>query len=85
MSLGHWVNDGLMVLFFLLVGLEIKRELLFGELTSLQRATLPFAAAVGGMAIPALVYAALNAGGPGAAGWAVPMARTLRLPSACSR
>ncbi len=74
MSLEHWVNDGLMVAFFLLVGLEIKREVLFGELTSLRRASLPFAAAVGGMVGPALIYAALNAGGPGAAGWAVPMA-----------
>ena len=74
MSLEHWVNDGLMVIFFLLVGLEIKREVLFGELTSLRRASLPFAAAVGGMVAPALIYAALNAGGPGASGWAIPMA-----------
>ena len=74
MSLEHWVNDGLMAVFFLLVGLEIKREVLFGELTSLRRASLPFAAAVGGMVVPALIYAALNAGGPGAAGWGVPMA-----------
>ena len=74
MSLEHWVNDGLMVIFFLLVGLEIKREVLFGELTSLRRASLPFAAAVGGMVAPALIYAAFNPGGPGAAGWAVPMA-----------
>jgi NhaA family Na+:H+ antiporter len=74
MSLEHWVNDGLMVLFFLLVGLEIKRELLFGELASVHRATLPIAAAVGGMVVPALLYAVINAGGPGAAGWGVPMA-----------
>jgi NhaA family Na+:H+ antiporter len=74
MSLAHWVNDGLMVVFFLLVGLEIKRELLIGELASLRRAALPIAAAVGGMVVPALVYVALNAGGPGAAGWGIPMA-----------
>ena len=74
MSLEHWVNDGLMVIFFLLVGLEIKREVLFGELTSLRRASLPFAAAMGGMIAPALIYAAVNGRGPGAAGWAIPMA-----------
>ena len=74
MSVQHWVNDGLMVAFFLLVGLEIKRELLFGELASARRAALPIAAAAGGMAVPALAYAAFNAGGPGAAGWGVPMA-----------
>ena len=74
MTLEHWVNDGLMVVFFLLVGLEIKRELLLGELASVRRASLPLAAAVGGMVVPALIYAALNRGGPGAAGWAVPMA-----------
>ena len=74
MSVEHWVNDGLMVVFFLLVGLEIKRELLFGELASVRRATLPIAAAVGGMVVPALLYAAVNRGGPGAAGWGVPMA-----------
>jgi NhaA family Na+:H+ antiporter len=74
MSLEHWVNDGLMVIFFLLVGLEIKRELLIGELASLRRATLPIAAAIGGMVVPAAVYLAFNAGGPGARGWGVPMA-----------
>jgi NhaA family Na+:H+ antiporter len=68
------VNDGLMVIFFLLVGLEIKRELLIGELASLRRATLPLAAAIGGMAVPALLYFALNAGRAGAAGWGIPMA-----------
>lgn len=74
MSLEHWVNDGLMVVFFLLVGLEIKRELLLGELASVRRATLPIAAAVGGMVVPALVFLCLNAGRPGAAGWGIPMA-----------
>jgi NhaA family Na+:H+ antiporter len=74
MSLEHWVNDGLMVVFFLLVGLEIKRELLIGELASVRRATLPIAAAIGGMLVPALIYSSLNARGPGAPGWGVPMA-----------
>ncbi len=74
MSLEHWVNDGLMVIFFLLVGLEIKRELLVGELASVRRATLPIAAAIGGMVVPALIYFAFNANGPGATGWGVPMA-----------
>jgi NhaA family Na+:H+ antiporter len=74
MSVEHWVNDGLMVVFFLLVGLEIKRELIMGELASVRRASLPIAAAVGGMVVPALIFAALNRGGPGAAGWAIPMA-----------
>jgi NhaA family Na+:H+ antiporter len=69
-----WVNDGLMAVFFLLVGLEIKREVLTGELASPRKAALPLAAAVGGMVVPAVLYAALNAGGPGAPGWAIPMA-----------
>ena len=74
MSAAHWVNDGLMALFFFVVGLEIKRELLVGHLSTLRSALLPVAAAVGGMVAPALVYAALNSSGPGAAGWGVPMA-----------
>lgn len=74
LSLQHWINDGLMVVFFFVVGLEIKRELSVGHLASVRRAALPIAAAVGGMALPALIYAAVNAGGPGARGWGVPMA-----------
>jgi NhaA family Na+:H+ antiporter len=73
-SLLHWVNDGLMVIFFFLVGLEIKREILVGELTSLRRATLPLAAAVGGMVLPAGIYILFNRGGDGASGWGIPMA-----------
>ena len=73
-SLGHWINDGLMVVFFFLVGLEIKRELLVGELASVRQATLPIMAAVGGMVVPASIYAAFNAGTPEASGWGIPMA-----------
>ena len=73
-SLLHWINEGLMALFFFVVGLEIKREIVGGELASPRRAGLPIAAAIGGMAAPATFYAVLNAGGPGAAGWGVPMA-----------
>src|SRR6266540_1955922 len=73
-DLRQWVNEGLMALFFLVVGLEIKRELVEGELRSWRRAALPLIAAAGGMLLPAAIYAALNARGPGAAGWGVPMA-----------
>ncbi len=73
-SLAHWVNDGLMVIFFFLVGLEIKREVLVGELASLRRAALPLIAAIGGMLLPALTYAAFNLGGEGESGWGIPMA-----------
>ncbi len=73
-SLHHWVNDGLMALFFLLVGLEIKREILVGELSSPHDAALPIAAAIGGMVVPALVYALFNYGTSSASGWGIPMA-----------
>lgn len=74
LSLHHWVNDGLMAVFFFVVGLEIKREMLVGELSSPRQAALPVAAALGGMVVPALIYAMLNARGPGSAGWGIPMA-----------
>lgn len=69
-----WINDGLMAVFFFLVGLEIKREILRGELASAGKAVLPVAAAVGGMVAPATMYALLNIGTPGARGWGIPMA-----------
>ena len=73
-SLHHLINDGLMAIFFFVVGLEIKRELLVGELASFRRALLPIVAAVGGMVCPALVYHALNAGTDAVSGWGIPMA-----------
>jgi Na+:H+ antiporter, NhaA family len=69
-SILHWINDGLMAIFFFVVGLEIKRELLVGELASPRRAALPIAGALGGVVVPAVLYFSLNAGGSGAAGWA---------------
>lgn len=68
------INDGLMAVFFFLVGLEIKREVLVGELASLRHAALPVSAALGGMVVPALLFLAVNAGGTGSAGWGIPMA-----------
>ncbi len=73
-SLHHWINDGLMVIFFFVVGLEIKRELLVGELSSVKKAALPIAAALGGMIFPALIYTIFNLGTEGASGWGIPMA-----------
>jgi NhaA family Na+:H+ antiporter len=73
-DLRHWVNDGLMALFFLVVGLEIKRELLTGELRRPRAAAVPVIAAIGGMVVPALIYLVLNATGDGSRGWGIPMA-----------
>jgi NhaA family Na+:H+ antiporter len=74
MSLQHWINDGLMVIFFFVVGLEIKREMVVGRLSSFDLAKLPVMAALGGMVAPALIYFFLNSTGPAARGWGVPMA-----------
>ncbi len=73
-TLGHWINDGLMAVFFFVVGLEIKREVLVGELGSVRRAALPIAAALGGALVPALVFLLIAGSGEGARGWAIPMA-----------
>jgi NhaA family Na+:H+ antiporter len=73
-NLLEWINDGLMVIFFFVVGLEIKRQVTTGELSRPRRAILPLAAAVGGMIFPAAIYLIFNAGGPGESGWGVPMA-----------
>jgi NhaA family Na+:H+ antiporter len=73
-DLRHWVNDGLMALFFFVVGLEIKRELVVGELRDRRAATLPVVAAVGGVALPAVVFLVATAGHEGASGWAIPAA-----------
>lgn len=74
LTLHQWINDGLMALFFLLVGLEIKREVLAGELASPRLAALPIAGAIGGMLVPAAIYVLTSAGGIEAKGWAIPMA-----------
>jgi NhaA family Na+:H+ antiporter len=73
-SLLHWVNDGLMTIFFFVVGLEIKREIVAGELRDPRKAALPIAAALGGMIAPAAIYLALRGGQPGHQGWGIPMA-----------
>ncbi len=74
LDLRHWVNDGLMAIFFLVVGLEVKRELLLGELRARRQAALPVIAAIGGMAVPALIYLLCNPSGPEREGWGTPMA-----------
>jgi len=73
-TLGHWVNDGLMAIFFFVVGLEIKRELVTGDLRDPRRAALPAIAAVGGMVLPAALFLVFNLGGNGSRGWGIPMA-----------
>ena len=73
-SVEHWINDGLMAIFFLLVGLEVERELYIGELSSVKKALLPIVAALGGMLIPALIHFLFNSGSNTQAGFAIPMA-----------
>ncbi len=73
-DLRHWINDGLMAVFFFVLGLEIKQELVDGQLSSARAAAVPALGALGGMLLPAAIYLALNAGGPGADGWGIPTA-----------
>jgi len=79
MDLRHWLNEGLMTIFFLVVGLEIKREIVEGELRDPRRRALPVVAALGGMAVPALLYLAFNSQGPWVQGWGIPMATDIAL------
>jgi Na+:H+ antiporter, NhaA family len=74
MSLHHWVNDALMAIFFFVVGMELKREILVGELSDIRQAALPIVAAIGGMVVPALIYVMFNPSADAARGWGVPMA-----------
>ena len=82
-SLQHWINDGLMAVFFFVVGLEVKREMVIGELRDVKRATLPVAAALGGMIVPAGIYLALQGGGEAARGWGIPMATDIAFVVGC--
>ncbi len=79
LDLHDWINDGLMAIFFFVVGLEIKREVVQGELRDPRRAALPAIAALGGMVVPALIYLVINAGGPGSHAWGVPMATDIAM------
>lgn len=82
-SLKHWINDGLMVIFFFVIGLEVKRELVMGELRDVRRASLPVAAAIGGMVVPAGIYLALQAGEEAQRGWGIPMATDIAFVVGC--
>ena len=73
-SIHHWINDGLMAIFFFIIGLEIKREILVGELSNIKVAILPILSAIGGMVLPALIYTTINYGEDSAVGWGIPMA-----------
>jgi len=73
-TLHHWINDGLMAIFFFVVGLELKREIIAGELSDMRKAMLPVAAAIGGMLVPAAIYTMFNGAGEGSSGWGIPMA-----------
>jgi NhaA family Na+:H+ antiporter len=79
----HWINDGLMAVFFFVVGLEVKREFVMGELRDMRQAALPIAAALGGMVVPAGVYLALQYGEPGMRGWGIPMATDIAFVVGC--
>lgn len=82
-SLKHWINDGLMAIFFFVIGLEVKRELVIGELRDPRRAALPVFGALGGMVVPALIYLSLQWGEPGARGWGIPMATDIAFVVGC--
>jgi NhaA family Na+:H+ antiporter len=82
-SLQEWINDGLMVIFFFVIGLEVKRELVLGELREIRRAALPIVAALGGMIAPAGIYLALQFGQPGERGWGIPMATDIAFVVGC--
>jgi len=82
-SLKHWINDGLMAVFFFVIGLEVKREIVLGELRDLRRAALPIAAAIGGMLVPAAIYLSLQAGQPAERGWGIPMATDIAFVVGC--
>jgi NhaA family Na+:H+ antiporter len=82
-SLRHWIDDGLMTIFFFVVGLEVKRELVVGELRDLRSAALPIVAALGGMVAPAALYLALQYGTPSARGWGIPMATDIAFVVGC--
>jgi NhaA family Na+:H+ antiporter len=82
-SLKHWINDGLMAVFFFVIGLEVKREIVLGELRDIRRAALPIAAAIGGMVVPAGIYLSLQSGQPAEAGWGIPMATDIAFVVGC--
>ena len=82
-SLQHWINDGLMTIFFFVIGLEVKRELVIGELRDFRQAALPIAAAIGGMIVPATIYFLLQYGAPGERGWGIPMATDIAFVVGC--
>ncbi len=79
----HWINDGLMAIFFFVIGLEVKREMVLGELRDMRRAALPIAAAIGGMVVPAGIYFAMQMGQPAARGWGIPMATDIAFVVGC--
>ncbi len=82
-SLKHWINDGLMAVFFFVIGLEVKREIVLGEFRELRQAILPLVGAIGGMLVPALIYLALQGQGPARAGWGIPMATDIAFVVGC--
>ncbi|UCE86325.1 MAG: Na+/H+ antiporter NhaA [Deltaproteobacteria bacterium] len=82
-SLQHWINDGLMAIFFFVIGLEVKREIVHGDLGNLRGAALPIAAAIGGMLVPAAIYLTLQRGEPGESGWGIPMATDIAFVVGC--